>query len=130
MSADRINRIGLLLKRLGIIALMARPDMKAAEVYDDNLPDVPNAIVFPEAAVINLVPAHVGLGPVTFPVGGVEAAFDHQWADVIDAIPEHFALGKLQLEIHAMPVPRLIVIKTNPGSRRKQLIAHVDKQLT
>jgi hypothetical protein len=84
----------------------------AGEVGD--FPCSPDALALAKAAVEDIVCPHVTFGPITLLVPGIVAASDEKPADVINAIATHRAVYKRELKIHAMPVPRAMVVETSP----------------
>jgi hypothetical protein len=62
---------------------------------------------------------------MTLATGGVVAALYEKAADVIDSVTRHAAVGKCEVEVHAMtPRFRHIIVKARPGSGWKELFAH------
>ena len=93
-----------------------------------DLPRSPDALAFPETPVVNVMGAWVGLGPVALPLSLVVAALDTKTAYVVVAGAADVTFGEREVQIHAMFVPRLVVVEASPRTRWKQFITHESKR--
>ena len=98
---------------------LARPDVKPAVVHDPNLPGAPNAFALTEAAIEHLVRPKVAFGPVTLARRAVITAADEKAADIVHSVTTQASVGKVQMQLHAVPVPGPVIVKTLPGAGRE-----------
>jgi len=95
----------------------------AGEVAD--FPCSPDALALAKAAVENIVCPYVTFGPITLFITGFVAASDEKSTDVINAIASHRTVGEHELKIHAAPIPRAIIVKSNPRPGREKVVTHI-----
>jgi len=76
------------------VAEVARPDVKASVGEKRNFPCAPDAFTFTETAIGNVVPAEVGLGPITLAAGSVVVTANREAPDVVIAVAGDFAAGE------------------------------------
>src|SRR5262249_17780186 len=100
------------------------PDIKTAVILDPDFPGAPDALALAKAAVKNVVPADIALGPMTLEVGGVVPALDQEPADIVVSVPADGTLREGQVQIHTVTISGTIVIKPGPRAGRKQLFTH------
>jgi hypothetical protein len=95
----------------------------AGEVVD--FPRSPDAHALAKATVEDIVRLHVTLGPIALFVTGIVAASDEKPTDVINAIASHRTVGEHELKIHAVPIPRAIIVKSNPRPGWEKIVTHI-----
>src|SRR4051794_11336275 len=95
----------------------------AGEVVD--FPCSPDALALAKAAVENIVCPHVTFGPITLFITGIVAASDEKSTDVINAIASHRTVGEHELKIHAVPIPRAIIVETSPRPGWEKVVTHI-----
>lgn len=100
------------------------PDVEAPVIERRDFPRPPNAPAFPEPAIEHVMPPDVSLGPPTLQAFDVIAAPHDKTTDIVHANPFHPAFSEGELQVHPVPVPRPVVVKTGPRTRWKQCLAH------
>jgi len=66
---------------------------------------------------------------VALAAGGVVLARDQEPAHVVVTVPAHAPVREGQAQVHAVPVPRHVVVETDPRAGWKAVFAH-DKRVT
>src|SRR5262249_50089285 len=89
-----------------------------------DLPCSPNPFAFAKAPVENIVGPDVTFRPITFAGRDVVAAFDKKAADIICSVTTEPAVREGQVQVHPVPVTRMVIIKSGPRAGRKKVFAH------
>jgi hypothetical protein len=93
---------------------LSRPNMEPAADEVGDFPCSPNALALAQTAVKDIVYPHVTFGSITLFRIGIVAASDEKSTDVINAIASHRTVDERQLKINTVPIPRAIIVETNP----------------